>query len=168
METTNESTSKGTYFMITTKTDYKFTVKEVKTMLKYVYPEREEDERQNYQRDITLIVHSNVSLMVFNEENPVPINHSNKRLKMQFREQIPTSKRDAPKEVTFIDIDDPTPSEGQLRLQPTPYVHRISNQSEGRGHAGRGDMGGRGGQGGRGSRDRNKSSLKDQLPLPYP
>ena len=50
METTNESTSKGKYFMITAKIDYKLAVKEVKTMLKYIYPEREEDERQNYQR----------------------------------------------------------------------------------------------------------------------
>ena len=102
METTNESTSKDKYFMITTKKDYKLAVKEIKTMLKYIYPEREEYERQDYQRENTPIIHSNVStyaqvLMVFHENNPVPTNHSNKRLKMQFREQTPTIKRDAPK-----------------------------------------------------------------------
>ena len=86
METTNNSTSKTKHFMITTKTDYKRTVKEVKTMLKYVYPEKE-DERQDYQRENTPIIHSNVSiyaqvLILFHEDNPVPTNHSNKRLKM--------------------------------------------------------------------------------------
>ena len=146
METTNEFISKGKYFMITTKIDYKIAVKEVKTMLKYVYPERKEDERQDYQRENTPIIHSNVftyaqALMLFHEDIPVPTNDSKKRLKMQFRKQTPTIKRDAPNEVTFIDIDDPTPTEEQLQMQPTPYVHRTSNQSEGRGHAGQGDMG---------------------------
>ena len=141
-------------------------------MLNYIYPEREEDERQDYQRDNTPLIHSNVStytqaLMLFHEDNPAPTNNSNKRLKMQFRQQTPTSKRDAPKEVTFLDIDDPTPAEEQLRLQQTPHVNKTSNQSEGRGHAGRGDMGARGGQGGRRS-DRSKSSLMEPVPLPYP
>ena len=145
---------------------------EVKTMLKYIYPEREEDERQDYQRDNTPLIHSNVStytqaLMLFHEDNPAPTNNSNKRLKMQFRQQTPTSKRDAPKEVTFLDIDDPTPTEEHIRLQPTPPINRPPNQSEGRGHAGRGDMGARGGQGGRRS-DRSKSSLMEPVPLPYP
>ena len=61
IETTNESSSKGKYFMITTKKDYKLAVKEVKTMLKYVYPDREEDERQDYQRENNPVIHSNVS-----------------------------------------------------------------------------------------------------------
>ena len=68
--------------------------------------------------------------MLFHEDNPVPTNNSNKRLKMHFREQTPTSKRDAPKEVTFLDIDDPTPAEEQLRLHPKPPVIIPSNQSE--------------------------------------
>ena len=72
---------------------------------------------------------------------------------MQFREQTPTSKRDTPKEVTFIDIDDPTPAEDQYGKQPT-YDRRSYNQTEGRGHTGRGDPGERGGQGGRGPHDR--------------
>ena len=106
METTNESTSKGKYVMITTTKYCKLAVKEVKTMLKYVYPEREEDERKDYQRENTPIIHSNVStyvqtLMLFHEDNPIPTNNSNKRLKMQFREQTPTSKRDAPKKSPF-------------------------------------------------------------------
>ena len=109
--------------MITTKKDYKLAVKEVKTIVKYVYPDREEDERQYYQRENNPVIHSNVStyaqaLMNFHEDNPVPTNNSNKRLKMQFREQTPTSKRDAPKEVTFIDTVDPTPAEDQYGSQP--------------------------------------------------
>ena len=47
--------------MITTKKDCKLAVMEVKTMLKYIYPEREEDERQDYQRANTSIIHNNVS-----------------------------------------------------------------------------------------------------------
>ena len=142
METTNESTSKGNYFMITTKKDYKFAVMEVKTMLKYIYPEREEDERQDYQRANTPLIHNNVStyiqaLMLFHEDTPVPTNNSNKRLKMQLREQKPTSKRDTPKEVTFLDINGPTPAEEQIRMQPNQPVTRNSNQLEGREHAGR-------------------------------
>ena len=74
--------------------------------------------------------------MLFHEDNPVPTNNSNKCLKMQFREQTRTSKRYAPKEVTFLDIDDPPPAEEQLRLQPTTPVNRPFNQSEGKGHAG--------------------------------
>ena len=152
METTNESQTKGKYFMITKKSDYKHAVKEVKAILKYVYPDREEDERQDYQSENTPIIHSNLStyaqaLIFFHEENPVPTRLSKKRLKIQFREQTPTMKRDAPKEVTFIGTDDPTPApaEEQLRLQLTPYVHQTSNHSERGGNAGRGAMGGRGG-----------------------
>ena len=135
MGTTNESQMKGKDFMITTKTDYKNIVKEVRTMIKYVYPDREEDERQDYRSENTHILHSNIStyaqvLMLFHYENSVPTNLSNKCLKMQFREQTPTTKRDAPKEVTFIDNKDPTPAEEQLRLQPTTYVHPTSNNSE--------------------------------------
>ena len=100
---------------------------EVKTMLKYIYPDREEEERQEYQRANTPIIHNNVStyaqaLMLFHEDNPVPSNDSNKRLKMHFREQTSTSKRDAPKEVTFLDTDDPPPAEEHTRMQPTQPV----------------------------------------------
>ena len=85
-------------------------------MIKYVYHNREEDERQDYQSENTPIIHSNIStyaqaLTLFHEENPVPTQLSNKRLKIQFREQTPTTKRDAPKEVTFIDTEDPIPAE---------------------------------------------------------
>ena len=171
MEITNESTSKE-IFLITTNKDYKQAVMEVKTMIKYIYPEREEDERQDYQRANTPIIHNNVStyaqaLMIFHEDNPVPTNNSNTRLKIQFREQTPTSKRDAPKEVTFLDIDDPTPAEEHIRMQPTQHVNRHSNPSDGRSQAERGATGGRGGQGGRGY-DRSTSSLKEPVPLPHP
>jgi len=143
MEITNESTSKGKYFMITTTKYYKHAVMEVKTMIKYIYRERKEDERQDYQRANTPIIHNNVStyaqaLMLFHEDNPVPTNNSNKHLKMQFREQTPTSKRDAPKEVTFLDTDDPPPAEEHTRMQPTQHVNRHSNPSDGRSQAGRG------------------------------
>ena len=116
MDTINESQTKSKYFMITTKSDYKHAVKEVKAMLKYIYPNRKENERQEYQSENTPIIHSNVStydqaLMLFHEENPVPTQLSNRRLKMKFREQTPTTKRDAPKDVTFIDNEDPIPAE---------------------------------------------------------
>ena len=55
----------------------------------------------------TPIIHSNVStytqaLILFHDDNPAPTKLSNKRLKMQFREQTPTTKKDTPKEVIFL------------------------------------------------------------------
>ena len=172
IETTNESTSKGKYFIITTKKDYQLAVTEVKAMIKYVYPERKEEERQDYHRANNPVIHNNVStyahvLMDFHEENPVPTHHSNKRLKMKFREQTPTSKRDAPKEVTFIDNEDPTPAEDQYGKQPMPD-NRKPTQKEGIGQVGRDDMGGRGGQGGRGYGGRSKHTSSDPVSLPNP
>ena len=145
-------------------------------MIKYVYPEREEDERQDYQRENSPVIHSNVStyaqaLMLSHGENPVLIKLSKKLFKIQFREQTSTTKRDAPKEVTFIDNKDPTPAEEQRRLQPTPCVHPTSNNLEGGGYTGRGAMGDRGGYGryggygGRGYSDGRKLILKDPVPL---
>ena len=69
--------------MITTKSDYKHAVKEVNAVLKYIYPNRKEDERQDYQSENTPIIHSNVStytqaLMLFHQENPVPTQLSKK------------------------------------------------------------------------------------------
>ena len=61
MELTNKSQTKDKYIMMTTETDYKNAVKEVKGMIKYVYPDWEEDERQEYQRNNTPIIYSNVS-----------------------------------------------------------------------------------------------------------
>ena len=61
MELTNESSSKEKYFMIATKKDYEKAVVEVKSMIKYIYPDREEEERQEYQRENTPIIHNNVS-----------------------------------------------------------------------------------------------------------
>ena len=141
-------------------------------MIKYVYLERKEEERQDYQRANNPVIHSNVftyaqALMDFHEENPVPTHHSNKRLKMKFREQTPTSKRDAPKEVTFIDNEDPTPAEDQYGKQPMPD-NRKPTQKEGRGQVGRDDMGGRERQGGRGSSGRSKQAYTDLVPLPNP
>ena len=63
-------------------------------------------------------------------------------------------KRDAPKEVTFIDTDDPTPAKEQLRLQPNTYFRQTSNPTERGGNADRGAMSGRGGQGDREYGDR--------------
>ena len=139
-------------------------------MIKHIYPERDDDERQEYQRANTPIIHNNVStyaqaLILFHEDKPVPSNDSNKRFEMQFREQTSTSKRDAPTEVTFLDIDDPTPVEEHIRMKPPRHVNRISNPSDGRIQSGRGATEGRGRQGGRGSAGR-KSSLKEPVPLP--
>ena len=47
MESMNESQSKGKHFMITTKSDYTYAVKEVKAMLKYIYPNRKKMRDKN-------------------------------------------------------------------------------------------------------------------------
>ena len=70
------------------------------------------------------------SLVLFHDANLVPPKLSNKRPKIHFQEQTPTTKRDAPKEVTFIHDDDPTPVETQQKIQPAPYIHPTSNNSE--------------------------------------
>ena len=167
MDITNESQTKGKYFTITINTDYKNAVDEVKGMIKYVYLDREEDERQEYQRKNTPIIHSNVStyaqaLMLFHDDNSVPPKLLYKHLKIQFREQTPTTKRDARKEVTFIDVVDLTPVEEQQRFQPAPYIHPTSTNS------GRGGMIGRGGYGERGNSDGRRLIIKDPVPLPHP
>ena len=46
IESTYESTTKGKYFLITTKTDNKKTSIEAKDMLQYVYPNRATNEIQ--------------------------------------------------------------------------------------------------------------------------
>lgn len=61
MELANESQTKGIYFMITTKTEYKNTVKEVKAIVKYIGPNQEENERQEYQSKNYSIINSNIS-----------------------------------------------------------------------------------------------------------
>ena len=55
IESTHESTTKGKYFLITTKTDHKQATKEAKDMLKYVYSNRKTTDN-NYlnQRNDTL------------------------------------------------------------------------------------------------------------------
>ena len=103
--------------------------------------------------------------MVFHDDNLEPPKLSNKRLMMQFREQTPTTKRDTPKEVTFIDDEDPTPAEEKQRLQPAPYIHPISTNSGRVGYVGRGDMSGRGGHGGRGNSDGHRRIINDPVPL---
>ena len=106
--------------------------------------------------------------MLFHEDNPIPTKLSNKRLKMQSREQTPTTKLDAPKEVTFIDNEDQSLADEQFGIQPIPYVHKTSNHSEGGGYAGQGAMDGRGGHGGRGYSNGHKLILKNQVSLPHP
>ena len=51
-------------------------------MIKYVYLDQEEDKRQEYQRNNTPIIYSNVSsysqaLMLFHDDKPVPLKLSN-------------------------------------------------------------------------------------------
>ena len=106
--------------------------------------------------------------MLFHDDNPVPPKLSNKRLTMQSQEQIPPTKRDTTKEVTFIDTEDLTPAEEQQRLQPVPYVHPTSTNPGKGGYAGRGDMSWRGGYGGRWNNDGRRLVIKDPVPLPYP
>ena len=173
IESTNETTSKGKYFMITTKKDYQSAVNEVNAMIKYVYPERKEAERQDYQRGNKPVIHTNVSsyaqvLADFHDDTPVPTNNSNKRLKMQFREQTSTSKRDAPKEVNFIDTEDPTPAEDHYGMQTT-NDNRNPKPTEGIRHVAGYTRGGRGGRGGNGhgAGSNHASSNTVQLPNPW-
>ena len=145
---------------------------EVKAMIKYVYPERKEEERQDYQRGNKPVIHNNVSsyaqvLANFHDDTPVPTNNSNKRLKIQFREQTPTSKRDAPKEVTFIDTDEPTPAEDLYGMQ-TVTGNRNPTPKEGIGYVAGYNKGGRGGQGGNGYAAGRNHATSNTVQLPNP
>ena len=175
IEETNESTHKGKYFLITTKTDYRKAVIEVNEMIKYVYPDRET--KSSRERQQTPIIHTNVStyaqtLMNFHEANPVPNSMSNKRLKIRLNDDTLSSKRNSTltdttqnlppheKTVTFIDIDDPTPAEiaaynDKVNNVTTRTLSRSATSRErstigGRGDNGRGTTSGRGGTNGRG------------------
>ena len=98
IESTHESTTKGKYFLITTKTDYKQATKEAKDMLKYVYPNRKTtDNHYLSQLNHTPIIYNNISiyaqvLMQFHESNPVPEPSSHKRLKLLFNEKTISTK----------------------------------------------------------------------------
>ena len=80
IEQTNESTQKGKYSLITTKTDYRKAVIEVNVMIKYIYSDRETKPQRERQHGP--IIHTNFStydqtLMNFHEANPVPNTLSN-------------------------------------------------------------------------------------------
>ena len=49
IESTHEYTTKGTYFLITTKTDYKKATIEAKDTLQYVYPNRKVNKHSLFQ-----------------------------------------------------------------------------------------------------------------------
>ena len=71
IEETYESTSKGKHFIITTKTDYRKALTEANDVIKYIYPEKINNQRSNIP-----IIHTNVytyaqDLMTFHESNPV-------------------------------------------------------------------------------------------------
>ena len=77
IEPTNELKQKGKYFMITTKTDYRKAVREVNSMVKYIYPNQPDREIQTNERHPSLSIHNNVSsysqsLMHIREANPAP------------------------------------------------------------------------------------------------
>ena len=62
IELTHESTTKGTYVLITTNTDYKKATIEAKYMLKYLYPNRTSTYIQySSPQNESLIIHNNVS-----------------------------------------------------------------------------------------------------------
>ena len=90
IEETYESTSKGKYFLITTKTYYRKALTEANDMIKYIYPARVTTAlTTSIQRSNIPIIHNNVStyaqaLTIFHESNPVPEQSSKKRLKLQF------------------------------------------------------------------------------------
>ena len=78
IEQNHDSTTKGNYFLITTKIDYKKVIIEAKYMVTYIYSNRKTtDTNQSSQRNDTSIIHNNVStyaqvLMQFHESNPIP------------------------------------------------------------------------------------------------
>ena len=77
IEETYESTSKGKYFLITIKTDYRKALTKANNMIKYTYPDRVTIElTTSNQRSNTPIIHNNVSiyaqtLMTFHESDSV-------------------------------------------------------------------------------------------------
>ena len=94
IELTHKSTTKGKYFLINTKTDYKKATIEAKNILKYVYPNcTSKDIQYSSQQNEDQIIHNTVStyaqaLTQFHESNPVPITSSHKKLKLQFNREI--------------------------------------------------------------------------------
>ena len=62
IEETYESTLKGKYFLITTKTDYRKALTEANDMIKYIYLDKTNKEiNMSSQRNNTPIIHTNVS-----------------------------------------------------------------------------------------------------------
>ena len=108
IEETYESTTKGKYFLITTKTDYRKALTEANDMIKYIYPERTDTNYSMYnQRNNIPIIHNNVStyaqaLMTFHESNPVPEQTSQKRLKLQFNSSSISAKRNLSPEIPQV------------------------------------------------------------------
>ena len=102
IEVTHESTTKGKYCLITTKSDYKKASIEAKDMLQYIYPNRVNTNTQYISPQYEIpIIHNRVSkyaqvLMHFHESTPVPDTSSNKRLKIQFNEKPNPTKRTFP------------------------------------------------------------------------
>ena len=92
IELTHESTTKGKYFLITTKLDYKKASIEAKDMINYICPNRATNNIQyTSQQYESPIIHNNIStytqtLVHFYESNPVPETSSHKRLKLQFND----------------------------------------------------------------------------------
>ena len=112
IEETYESTSKGKYFIITTKTDYRKVLAEANDMIKYIYSDRTNKEFNiSSQRNNTPIIHTNVStysqgLMIFHESNPVQSQSSHKRHQVRFNSKAISEKRNSNPETPPID---PTP-----------------------------------------------------------
>ena len=64
IEETYESTSKGKYFLITTKTDYRKVLTEANDMIKYIYPDRVTTElKTSIQRSNIPIIYNNASYL---------------------------------------------------------------------------------------------------------
>ena len=101
IEIIHESTTKGKYSLITTKTDYKKATIEAKDMLKYVYQTRKSND-SNYSSPLNDIstIHINVStyaqaLMQFHESNTVPGTSSHKILKLQFNKKSNSTNKNS-------------------------------------------------------------------------
>jgi len=139
IEETHESKTKGKYFLITTKVDYRKALTEANDMIKYIYPERSDNNYNlNYQRNNIPTIHNVVSsyaqvVAAFHDSNPVPAQASQKRLKLHFNSssipekitlisEIPQviQKNNLNKSVTFNNVEDQPNYQRKLDAFGTP------------------------------------------------
>ena len=131
----HEYTLKGKYFLITTKTDYKNALIEAKDMVNYIYPQRTTKELNlSNQRNNTSIIHTNLStytqaLVQFHESNLVPETSSHKRLKLQFNDNSPFTKRNTTQDIPKRFTIKTRIKQYHLSIQKNPAPHSNRNST---------------------------------------